>query len=98
MLLGLNYEESYAEDRKKRLTSVKNYIMKANMVKRDKSERKRIPGTKSIASKKRSEELLVQEVWFRNYYGSWFKNYNEKLTEHLSNTVTVLTNKSEEFV
>ena len=62
MLLGSNYEESYAEDAKKRLTSVKHYIMKANMVKRDKSERKRIPDTKSIASKKRSEEFLVQEV------------------------------------
>ena len=32
------------------------------MVKRDKSERKLIPDTKSIASKKRSEESLVQEV------------------------------------
>ena len=32
------------------------------MVKRDKSERKLIPDTKSIASKKRSEEFLVQEV------------------------------------
>ena len=62
VLLGSNYEESYAEDAKKRLTSVKHYIMKANMVKRDKSERKRIPDTKSIASKKRSEEFLVQEV------------------------------------
>ena len=36
--------------------------MKASMVKRDKSERKLIPDTKSIASKKRSEESLVQEV------------------------------------
>ena len=66
MLLGLNYEESYAEDPKKRLASVKNYIMKANMVKKDKNERKRIPDTKNIASKKRSEEFLVQEVWFKN--------------------------------
>ena len=98
VLLGSNYEQSYAEDAKKRLTSVKHYIMKANMVKRDKSERKRIPDTKSIASKKRSEEFLVQEVWFKNYYGSWFKSYNEKLAEHLSNKVTILTNKSEEFV
>ena len=32
------------------------------MVKRDMSERKLIPDTKSIASKKRSEEFLVQEV------------------------------------
>ena len=32
------------------------------MVKRDKSERKVIPDTKSIASKNRSEEFLVQEV------------------------------------
>ena len=68
------------------------------MVKRDKSERKRIQDTKSIASKKRSQEFLVQEIWFKNYYGSWFKNYNEKLAEHLSNKVTILTNKSEEFV
>ena len=44
------------------LKSVKNYTMKASMVKRDKSERKLIPDTKSIASKKRSEEFLVQEV------------------------------------
>ena len=35
--LGSNYEESYAEDGKKRLASVKNYIMKANMVKREKA-------------------------------------------------------------
>ena len=34
VLLGSNYEESYTEDGKKRLASVKNYIMKANMVKR----------------------------------------------------------------
>ena len=32
------------------------------MVKRDMSERKLIPDTKSIASKKRSQEFLVQEV------------------------------------
>ena len=32
------------------------------MVKRDMSERKLIPDTKGIASKKRSEEFLVQEV------------------------------------
>ena len=62
VLLGSNYEQSYAEKDKKRLMSVKNYIMKANMVKRDKSERKVIPDTKSIASKNRSEEFLVQEV------------------------------------
>ena len=62
VLLASNYEESYAEDGKKRLTSAKNYIMKANMAKRDKIERKLIPDTKSIESKKRSEELLVQEV------------------------------------
>ena len=49
MLLGSNYEESYAEDDKKRLMSVKNYIMKANMVNRAKSERKLITDTKSIA-------------------------------------------------
>ena len=36
--------------------------MKANIIKRDKSERKLIPDTKSIASKKKSEELLVQKV------------------------------------
>ena len=36
--------------------------MKANTVKRDKSERKLTPDTKSIASKKRSEEFLLQEV------------------------------------
>ena len=62
VLLGSNYEESYSEDGKKRLASEKNYIMKANMVKRDTSERKIIPDTKSIAPKKRSEESLVQEV------------------------------------
>ena len=62
MLLGSNYEESYAEDSKKRLASLKNYIMKANMVRRDMSEGKLTPDTKSIASKKRSEEFLLQEV------------------------------------
>ena len=62
MLLGSNYEESYAKDSQKRLASLKNYITKANIVKRDKSDRKVIPVTKSIASKKRSEEFLVQEV------------------------------------
>ena len=62
MLLGSNYEESYAEDSKKRLASLKNYIMKANMVKRDMSEGKLTPDTKSIVSKKRCEEFLLQEV------------------------------------
>ena len=62
VLLGSKYEESSAEDGKKRLTSAKSYIMKANIMKRDKSERKLIPDTKSITSKKRSEEFLVQEV------------------------------------
>ena len=62
MLLASNYEESYAEDGKKRLTSAKNFIMKENMAKRDKIERKLIPDTKSIESKKRSEKFLVQEV------------------------------------
>ena len=62
VLLRSNYEDSYAEDGKKRLVSVKNYIMKANRMKRDMSERKLIPDTKSIASKKRSEEVMVQEV------------------------------------
>ena len=62
VLPGSNYEESYAEDDKKRLTSAKNYIMKANMMKKDKSEWKLIPDTKSIASKKKSEEFFVQEV------------------------------------
>ena len=33
VLLGSNYEESYAEQCKQRLASVKNYIWKANMVK-----------------------------------------------------------------
>ena len=37
-------------------------MVKANIVKRDKSERKLIPDTKSIAAKKRSEEFLLQEV------------------------------------
>lgn len=32
VLFGLNYEESYTENDKKRLVSVKNYIMKANMM------------------------------------------------------------------
>ena len=50
VLLGSKYEESSAEDGKKRLTSAKNYIMKANIMKRDKSERKLIPDTKSITS------------------------------------------------
>ena len=36
--------------------------MKANMVKRDKNDRKLIPDTKSTESKNRSEEFLVQEV------------------------------------
>ena len=40
MLLGSNYEESCAEDGKEKLASVKNYIMKANMVKKDKGGRK----------------------------------------------------------
>ena len=62
MLLCLNYEEPYAEDVKKRLISVKNHIIKTNMVKGDMSERKLTPDTKSIDSKKRSEEFLVQEV------------------------------------
>ena len=62
VLLASDHEESYAQDGKKRLTPAKNCIMKANMVKRDKIERKLIPDTKSIESKKRSEELLVQEV------------------------------------
>ena len=52
MLLCSNYEESYAEDGKKRLASVKNYLIKASMVKRDMSERKLTPDTKSIVSKK----------------------------------------------
>ena len=49
VLLGSNYEQ--AEDGKKKSTSVKNYMMKANMVKRDKIERKLIPDTKSISIK-----------------------------------------------
>ena len=40
MLLGSNYEESCAENVKKKLTSAKNYIMKVNMVKKDKGGRK----------------------------------------------------------
>ena len=40
VLLGSNYEESCAEDGKEKLASVKNYIMKANMVKKDKGGRK----------------------------------------------------------
>ena len=40
VLLGSNYEESCAENVKKKLTSVKNYIMKVNMVKKDKGGRK----------------------------------------------------------
>ena len=60
VLLGSSYEESYAEDGKSvKIDVIKNYTMKANMVKRDKSARKLIP---DIASKKRSEEFLVQEV------------------------------------
>ena len=62
VILCSNYEEPFAEDGKKRFTSVKNSIIKANMVKRDKSERKVIPDTKSIASKKRSKEFLIQEA------------------------------------
>ena len=62
VLLASDHEESYAQDGKKRLTPAKNCIMKANMVKRDKIERKLIPDTKSIESKKRSEELFFQEV------------------------------------
>ena len=56
VVLGSNYEDSYAEDGKKRLKSVKNHIMKANMVTRDMSERKLILDTKIIALKKRSKE------------------------------------------
>ena len=40
VLLGSNYEGLYIKDGKKRLTSLKNFIMKVNMVKRDMSERK----------------------------------------------------------
>ena len=36
--------------------------MKTNMMKKDISDRKLIPDTKSIASKKRNEEFLVEEV------------------------------------
>ena len=52
MLLCSNYEESYAEDGKKRLASVKNYLIEASVVKRDMSERKLTPDTKTIVSKK----------------------------------------------
>ena len=45
VLIGSNYEEPYAEDGKKRLVSMEHCIMKVNMVKRDKSERKLIPYT-----------------------------------------------------
>ena len=41
---------------------MENYIMKANMVKWDMSERKLIPDAKSIPPNKSSEEFLVQEV------------------------------------
>ena len=65
MLLHPNYEESYPEDCKERLTSVKNnYIMKANMLKGSRSVRKLMPDIKSIASKKGSEKFLVPEVRF----------------------------------
>ena len=60
VLLVSNYEESYAEDGKKRLASVKNYIMKANMVKRDMSERKLTPDTKALSQR-------------RDLKNSWFK-------------------------
>ena len=60
VLLASNYEESYAEDGKKRLASVKNYIMKANMVKRDMSERKLTPDTKALSQR-------------RDLKNSWFK-------------------------
>ena len=45
VLIGSNYEEPYAEDGKKRLVSMEHCIMRVNMVKRDKSERKLIPYT-----------------------------------------------------
>ena len=45
VLIGSNYEESYVENGKKRLVSMEHCIMKVNMVKRDKSERKLIPYT-----------------------------------------------------
>ena len=60
LLLASNYEESYAEDGKKRLASVKNYIMKANIVKRDMSERKLTPDTKALSQR-------------RDLKNSWFK-------------------------
>ena len=63
MLLHPNYEESYPEDCKD-LSSVKNYIMKVNMMKGNRSVRKLMPDIKSIASKKGSEKFLVQEVKF----------------------------------
>ena len=63
MLLHPNYEESYPEDCKD-LSSVKNYIMKVNMMKGNRSARKLMPDIKSIASKKGSEKFLVQEVKF----------------------------------
>ena len=47
------------EDGKRRLAAVKIYLMKTNMGKRDKSERKLIPDTKSIASTNKSEKFLV---------------------------------------
>ena len=64
VLLCPNYEESYPEDFKERLTSVKNYIMKANMMKGNSSERKLMPDIKSIGTKKESDKFLVQEVKF----------------------------------
>ena len=63
MLLHPNYEESYPEDCKD-LSSVKNYIMKVNMMKGNRSVRKLMPDIKSIASKKGSEKFLVPEVRF----------------------------------
>ena len=63
MLLHPNCEESYPEDCKD-LSSVKNYIMKVNMMKGNRSARKLMPDIKSIASKKGSEKFLVQEVKF----------------------------------
>ena len=82
MLLDSDYAED-AEDGKKRLTSVENYIMKTNMVKRDKSEGKLIPDTKINASKKRSKELLVQEIvtTMRNFQ-STFKVYVKHLCDN----------------
>ena len=49
VLFGLNYEESYTENGKKKLTLVKNYIMKTNMMQVDLSEIKSTRGVKSIA-------------------------------------------------